>query len=415
MQRIEFHANDLERTIRYQDHLRETQFSAFNFELSTNDEVINCLSREKINLQKKLLSVSQQLTGKTVEFNEKMTSLENDISVLRENASFLKAEQKEADILRKNHAQLVLQFDQLTKQNDTFVAAIAAITTERDDLQQSLGEKITQLETDLSVAVGRRDILNTRLAEVSDAFNEKNKHIKSLEAERNELANQQTQYQEQHNAEAESFRLRELSMIEEITKATEENASLLADKAAAAGDLEKAASQCSSVENELELVKAKMAALEKQSETASTLETEVARLTTEKNEVEQRLEASEAKLEHCIAALTASHGNDEKIVTLTVEKAAVQKELEDLAKQLVEKERIMTENIEILMDEGESLSIGLHSDNTSRVITHFSYAPTTVSIMREERISKERLETELQTQLSSSNEDNVSLTGELYI
>ncbi len=402
---------DLERTTRFQDHLRETQFSALNFELATNDKVINWLTREKSNMKKEILSVSQQLSGKTVEFDETITSLENDICALRENASILKAEQKEADILRKDHAQLVLHFENLTNDNNTFVATVAAITTERDDLQQSLGEKIAQLETDLSVAVGSKDTLNTRLTEVSDALNDKNKQIHALEAERNELAKQLMQHQEQHNAEADSFNLRELSMVEEITKATERNLSLLADKAAAAGDLEKATSYCSSLENELELVKAQMAALEEQSKAVLTLETEVARLTTEKNEVEQRLEASEAKLEHSIAALTTSHGNDEKIVTLTEEKAAVQKEVEDLARQLEEKERIMTEKIEMLMNEGESPSI-LRSDITSRVVSQLLYAPTTVAIMREERISKERHEKELQTQLSSSNEENASLSGE---
>jgi kinesin family protein 15 len=343
---------DLERTSRLQDHLRETLFDALRRELAINEETNHRLSREKTRMQNDLDIVSQQLSDKTDEFDGKVALLENDISALRENVSMLKAEKEEAASLQKEHELTVLQ---LTSENDSLSASVETLKTEFDDLQQLTRAKIIELETKLSEVSSSNDNLNKLLAEVSQDLDEKNTQLQATEEARNEGVQQCSQYQEQHNAAIESFRLRELSLTADITKANETIASLLADKAAAAVDLENAMLHGTSLANEVEEAKSLAASLEKQCAALSSIDAEVARVTAERVELEDRVKASEAKVDQMAAALIAAQCHDEQLAMLKMEKEKIQNELDDLKKRFSEKELAMCGQIEMLESEGEYL------------------------------------------------------------
>lgn len=372
---LEFVESDFERTIRLQDHLRETELDALSFELAISEANNNCLLREKYDVQKKLTNVISTLSKSTDEYDEKIRVLESDITVLRENVDLLEVEKKTAEVLREEHAQTTLLIEEITVRSNTLSAFVETLRVERDELQQAFKEKTAQLETELADALESCGSFKEQLLDVSHDLQYTKAQLHTLQEERNEVSNQMLLFREKHNADIESFKLKEESMAANISNANKTIESLLAQKADTIAELERTTVLCTSLTSEVDTMKSKMLSLQERCETLSTVEDEFKRATIEKAAVEERFKASESNLERTIADLAAANGKNDVIVTLQEEKLAFQNEVADISKKLAEKESLMSNEIEMLVNESECvkpLVVFLSSDHCSSLVFPFT-------------------------------------------
>ncbi|KAL3816158.1 hypothetical protein ACHAXA_001645 [Cyclostephanos tholiformis] len=147
--RIQSNEADHDRTIRLQQHVFDAQTAAHIDELALRDESIDLLSREKFDMQEKLAKVTRQLSQVTEASEEKIALVENYTSELLKKIACLEADAKTAyetiESLQKSEAQIAQQLEQ------------------RNDLEETLNAKITELQADLDAALSNTVSLSDQL------------------------------------------------------------------------------------------------------------------------------------------------------------------------------------------------------------------------------------------------------------
>ena len=228
---------DRDRDTRLQDHLLDSQNATHIDELGLRDHSIDRLSREKSSLQMELARVSRQLLQVAEASEEKISLLENDVSVLRDKTMSLEADikikEETVESLRSNEVQIAQRLELVTDE-------VEAINTKRDESERSLNAKIADLQIYLDAALGDKELLIEQLKKASNILTAKESQLDVLAQERDQGLKQLEVIRQEYNADIDSLKLQLETMRGEIQNAEEANVCLLAEKAEAAESLSKA-------------------------------------------------------------------------------------------------------------------------------------------------------------------------------
>ena len=372
---FQFAQADLERTIRLEEHLRDTQAATYDDELTLCDEVINRLSTEKLNFQKEVAKISQQLVENTALSDKKIAELQNNLSALQEHADSLEADlndaRETAQALESQKAETVQELEKVTERGITLSEEMEALKSEQEKSISVLNSKLSELQTDLDVAKEGKESLAQKLEEAENDLEAKKTELTVLEQEKSDALAQLGEDKEKSSA---ALKLQKDAMSSEIAKAEEKIESLLAEKAETATNLEEVKEAYTSLSQEVNALKAERDELQQRVETLdklrsdlASLEDEVDHVNVEKVQLEEKLKFVEADLDRTIrlqeekvAAQTVAHNNDlaerdETICSLTEEKSILQSELTKATQKLAESSVNSNEKVDMLQNESKYL------------------------------------------------------------
>ena len=365
--------NDLERTIRLQEHLHNTQTALQEDELARCDEIINRLSNEKVQVQDELAKVSQTLAESTASSEEKIAELQNNLSELQAHADSLNAELKKAEeVFEKEKTDATQELDKVTAQSNALSEEMDVLRTDRDESMSVLNTKITELQKDLDTATDEKKSLTKKLEEASADLGDKQAQLESLELEKDGLLKQLEEGEEKSAVDIETFKQQEESMRAEIINAEEKIESLAAEKTVATASIEKVTKQCTLLSEEVETLTSERDELQQRVQNLdklrvdlASLEDEVEHVKIEKGELEVKIKFTEADLERTVrlheesvAAQRATHDNDlaqrdDIIDTLTIDKSNLQEELASVNQKLIDSSTDSDEKLGMLQNESK--------------------------------------------------------------
>eukprot|EP00571_Detonula_confervacea_P009428 CAMPEP_0172328386 /NCGR_PEP_ID=MMETSP1058-20130122/60324_1 /TAXON_ID=83371 /ORGANISM="Detonula confervacea, Strain CCMP 353" /LENGTH=1901 /DNA_ID=CAMNT_0013045499 /DNA_START=59 /DNA_END=5764 /DNA_ORIENTATION=+ len=436
-ERLQLTEADLERTIRLQEHLNDTQIGAHDAELTGCEEIINNLSMEKSKVQDELTKISQQLTENTAASEETVAMLQNDLSEHQDQYNSLEAGMKDAqeavENLLSEKTQTAASLEKVTAQCVTLSEDVQALKSERDALQLTLNTKLSELQKDLDVALGDNESLTKKLKEASDDLEAKKTQLESLDRDKLEALTQLGLSEEKNSTDLDSFKRQEETLRAEIKKAEEVVESILAEKTEATANLEKATTLNASLSEEVDVLKTerdelqqRVESLDKLHDDVSSLEDEVQLVTIEKEQVEERLQLTEADLERTVrlqkeiaAAHITAHdndlaGRDDIIGSLTGEKSSLQEKLAKVSQQLVVNGTESNEKVDMLQNEiayiREEFSVMEHKEKELRSeldSTKTHYAKSVAYVATQEAEFKTKI-----SEIEAANEAAMKELGE---
>jgi len=324
--------------------------------------------------------MSEEYDESNVAFSASIAELQKDLNSATGDNEVLMKKVKETsnDLTTKAKELESLKFDrdeiskQLRQSQETNNADLESFKLERETLKAEIRKGVEIITT----LQGKMDASDEELKEMAEEHNQLTLSLIRKTTDLQEGLNVA-------NSDLESSKIQEENLREQVKKAEETVASLLAEKTQASATIDQITAQNVSLSGDMEAMvvgrdslQRRLASLHDQ---MASFEDEVQHVTIEKKQVEEKLKFIEADLERTIrlqkesvAAQTAAHENDlayrDSIIdSLTEEKSRLQKGLAKVSQKLEDNDTESSRKVEMLQNElactREGFDVMKHKEN----------------------------------------------------